>query len=269
VLGYLKDVEARFYPSDHGLDAFGRGGTFGQTDWPELKIKDLRLHYAKPILTVNSAVLSIGQPHNFVVTGSFKFGQGGAMRLHLHSTHAPADPFTIGFWHGKLDGVFDSDTDLHKEFETGAKVDATGEIHFTRAIVHDVQALSQIAVLTRHPQFEKPKIDVLNIRAEAKGLLRLEGDFAIENQEIEGKFKIGVAPDVAESIPGAREKVFTDARGSYLWTTVSLSGPAHHPREDLKQRLVAAAQEHFAKGFLSSIFKPGKTVLEMLDSLYE
>jgi hypothetical protein len=29
VLGYLKDVEAR-YPSDHSLDALARGGTFGQ-----------------------------------------------------------------------------------------------------------------------------------------------------------------------------------------------------------------------------------------------
>jgi hypothetical protein len=205
------------------------------------------------------------------------------VRLHLHSTQSPANPFIIGFWHGKLDGVFDSDTDLHKEFETGAKVDATGEIHFARAIVHDVQALSQIAVLTRHPQFEKPKIDVLNMHyrwsgtrleitqfeAETKGLLRIEGDFAIENQEIEGKFKVGVAPNVAESIPGAREKVFTDARGSYLWTTMNLSGSAHHPREDLKQRLMAAAQEHFAKGFLSSIFKPGKSVLEMLNALYQ
>ena len=49
---------------------------------------------------------------------------------------------------------------------------------------------------------------------------------------------------------------------------MNLSGPMHHPHEDLHDRLVAAAQEQFAKGFLAPIFKPGKVVLEMLKALY-
>ncbi|MEY2487111.1 MAG: hypothetical protein QOH39_2759 [Verrucomicrobiota bacterium] len=282
-IGYLKDIEARFYPKDHGLDVFGRGGTFRQTGWPELKVDELRLHYAKPQLAVESAIFSIGQPRNFTVKGAFKFGEGGEMQLHLHSAQTPAEPFIMGFWHGKLEGSFDSESDLHEKYEANAKVDAAGEIHFTRAMVHDVPALKQIATITRHPQFEKPKIDVLNLHyrwsgtrldvtqleAEIKGLMRIEGEFAVDKQNIEGKFKIGVAPDVAESIPGAREKVFTESRGSYLWTSMTLSGPASHPHEDLKQRLVAAAKEHLAKGFLAPIFKPGKSVLEMLDAIYQ
>lgn len=281
-VGYIKDVEARFYPQGHGLDAFGRGGTFRQTGWPELKIEELRLHYSKPKLTIASAVLSIGQPRNFAVTGGFDFGAGGAMRLHVHSAQTPADPFVMGFWHGKLEGTFNTETDLHKAFGAQAKVDAAGEIRFDRALVHDVESLQKVALLTRHPQFEKPKVDVLVLHyrwtgsrlevtafeAESKGLMRIEGEFALENRNIDGHFKIGVAADVAEAIPGAREKVFTEPRGGYLWTSLTLSGPASHPREDLKKRLVAAAQEHFAKGFLSSIFKPGKEVIEGLNGLY-
>jgi hypothetical protein len=283
MVGYLKDVEARFYPKDHGLDSYARGGTFRQTGWPELKVEELRLHYSKPKLTVASAIFSIGQLRNFSVTGDFDFGERGAMRLHLQTVQVPAEPFILGFWHGKLDGTFDSESDLHKEFGVNSKTDAAGEIRFTRAVVHDVAMLAKIAMITRHPQFEKPKIDVLKMHyrwsgtrlditqfeAETKGLMRIEGEFALENQNIEGKFRIGVAPDVAESIPGAREKVFTDSRGGYLWTSMTLNGPASHPREDLKKRLVAAAKEYFAKGFLSSIFKPGKQVLEMLDGLYQ
>jgi hypothetical protein len=282
-VGYLKDVEARFYPKDHNLDCFGRGGTLRQTGWPELKVEELRLYYAKPRLTVQSALFSLGLPRNFSVTGEFNFGEGGAMHLHLHSAQMPAQPFIKGYWQGKLEGIFDGESDLDKQFESTAKVKAMGVIHFTRALVHDVEALKQIAAVTRHPQFEKPKIDVLamhyrwsgtrlevtQFEAETKGLMRVEGDFAIENENIEGKFEIGVAPDVAESIPGAREKVFTDAHGAYLWTSMHLQGPVHHPREDLKQRLVAAAQEHFAKGFLAPIFKPGKAVLEMLNAIYK
>jgi len=50
---------------------------------------------------------------------------------------------------------------------------------------------------------------------------------------------------------------------------MNLTGPMDHPREDLKQRLLAAAREHFNNGIFSSIFKPGKAVLELIDSLYK
>ena len=72
-----------------------------------------------------------------------------------------------------------------------------------------------------------------------------------------------------EAIPGAREKVFTESRNGYLWAPMTLTGPLHHPREDLKERLVSAAQEQFAKGFLAPLFKPGKAVLELLNAIYK
>lgn len=100
-------------------------------------------------------------------------------------------------------------------------------------------------------------------------MCRLEGEFSLEHGDIDGKFKVGLAPDVVETIPGAREKVFTESRGDYLWTEMRLSGPARHPREDLKERLVAAAQEHFSKGILGSLFKPGKDVISLLQQIYK
>jgi hypothetical protein len=260
------------------LEIFGSGGTFHQTGWPDLDVAELRMDWANSKLVVKSAFLSLGQPKNISVTGGFQFGEHGSMKLHLSSKQAPAEPFVTGYWKGKFEGVVDSESDLEKQFQPDAKVTANGELNFSRAAVHDVQALKQISVVTRHPQFEKPKIDILrfryrltgdrlevsNFEGEIRGLCRLEGEFSIEHGEIDGNFKVGAAPDVVESIPGAREKVFTESRGDYLWTTMRLDGPAHHPREDLKQRLVAAAQEHFAKGLLAPIFKPGKELIEML-----
>jgi hypothetical protein len=73
---------------------------------------------------------------------------------------------------------------------------------------------------------------------------------------------------VLSAIPDAPEKVFTESRDGYLWTAMNLKGPMHHPHEELHDRLVAAAQEQFAKGFLAPIFKPGKIVLELLKALY-
>ena len=282
-VGALREVHARFFPKDHGLEIFAGNGTFHQTGWPDLKVGDLHLDWVAPRLIVRSAYLSLGQPKDFSVIGQFQFGEHGSMQLHLSSKQAPAEPLVIGYWKGKFDGVVDSESDLQKQFEPDAKVNANGDLNFSRAVVHDVQALKQIAAVTRHPQFEKPKIDILrfhyrlsgdrleisNFEGEIRGLLRLEGEFSIERGEIDGRFKVGAAPDVVESIPGAREKVFTESHGGYLWTTLRLSGPAHHPHEDLKERLVAAAQEHFAKGILAPLFKTGKPLIEMLQEIYK
>ena len=282
-VGDLKEVHCRFFPKDHGLEIFGSGGTFHQTGWPDLGVADLHLTWAKPALMVNSVVLSLGQAKNFNVTGRFEFEKPGSMKLHLSSKQAPAEPFIKGFWRGKFEGVIDSENDLEKQFQPGAKVSASGQLNFSHATVHDVQALKQIAAVTRHPQFEKPKIDILrfhyrlsgdrleisSFEGEIRGLCRLEGEFSIDHGEIDGRFKVGAAPDVVETIPGAREKVFTESHGNYLWTELRLTGPASHPREDLSKRLISAAQEHFAKGILAPLFKSGKPVIEMLQEIYK
>ena len=91
----------------------------------------------------------------------------------------------------------------------------------------------------------------------------------MENKDIDGKFKIAAAPDVVDTLPGAREEVFTESRDGYLWTTLKIDGPSSHPREDLKPRLIAAAQKHFTSGLLAPIFKPGKAAINLLQEIYE
>lgn len=159
---------------------------------------------------------------------------------------------------------------------------AAGSLSFVRGEVHDVPTLDRIAALTHHAPFAHlklnelrgqykwtgSKLDVSELRMEQKNLFRIEGAFVIENENIDGEFRVGATADVLSAIPGAREKVFTQSRDNYFWTSMKVSGPLHHPHEDLHDRLVAAAEEQFAKGFLAPIFKPGKAVLEMLKALY-
>lgn len=205
------------------------------------------------------------------------------MQLQLEAKQAPAEPFLKGFWRGKFEGDFDGNTQIEKKFAPGAKASAAGELQFLRAELHDVATLDRVAALTRHPEFAHLKLnelrgrykwtgarlEVSGLRLEAKKLIRIEGEFAIEDEEIHGKFQIGATADVLDSIPGAREKVFTAARDGYFWTSLKLSGPLRHPHEDLKQRLVAAVEEQLAKGFLARLFKPGKVVLGLLNALYQ
>lgn len=282
-VGGFKDVNVQFVTKDHGLEIFGRGGTFQQTGWPGLTVDELQLTWSQSGLLVRSGILSLGAPRNFNVTGELQFGEHGRMRLHVSSKRSPTDPFVRGYWRAKFDGVFDSENDLEKDFVPGSKTTSTGKLNFSNAIIHDVEVLKKIAVVTQHPQFEKPKLDrlrfhyrwtgerleVSNFEAEAHALCRLEGNFSIENNNLDGDFKIGAAPDVVEKLPGAREEVFTESRNGYLWTSLKLNGPANHPREDLKPRLISAAQKHFMRGLLSPVLIPGKALIEILQDIYQ
>lgn len=107
-----------------------------------------------------------------------------------------------------------------------------------------------------------------DLHLEAKALFRVEGHFTIADEEIDGDFQIGASADLLDSIPGGRAKVCTKAHGGYFWTTMKMRGPLKHPREDLKDRLVTAAQEQLAKGFLAPLLKPGQGLLELLKAIY-
>lgn len=281
-VGFFKDVNAHFYTRGKDLEVHGAGGTFEQTAFPVFKVDVLELYYAKPRLEVRKAVFTLERARNLTVTGQLDFGETGAMHLQMLYAQLPAARFASGFWRDKLEGTIEGETALDQKFEAQAKVSAAGSIQFVHLVLHDVPAFQQIALLTRHPQFKQPKpeiahlkfrwngdaLEVTELEVEQKGLFRMEGKFRIEHDNINGTFEIGAAPDVIDAIPCAREKVFTTQRAGYLWTTMHLDGPAKHPREDLKQRLLAAAQEHFAKGLLAPILKPGQSVLQLLGEIY-
>ena len=89
----------------------------------------------------------------------------------------------------------------------------------------------------------------------------------MKEQKIEGEFQLGVTPDLVEKFPGAREEVFKRSADGYLWTDLKLSGRPDRLRDDLKPRLVRAAQNHFAKGLLAPIFKPGQTIIQAIEAL--
>lgn len=281
--GSVREVLAKFYPNGSALDGIGTGGTLEQTGWPKLRIVRIETHYAKPKLELRAARFAIGEKEDTSATGELDLGEQGGLHLQVQSKGAPVEPFLKGFWRGKLDGKIDGSARIEKRFGVDAKASAAGELKIREAEVHDIASLDRVAAVTRHPEFSHLKLselsahyelsgarlEVKNFRMEAKKLFRVEGRFAIEEREINGTFQVGATADVLDAIPGARKKVFTEARDGYFWTTMKLSGPLKHPREDLKERLVTAAQEEFVKGFFAPLFKPGQGLLELLKALYQ
>ncbi len=281
-VGGLRSVAAKFYPRDKDLDVTAGDGTFRQTGWPEFKVSRLDLHYAKPKLQVRTGDFTLGDGR-LAITGDFDFGEAHRMALQIHSTHSPVARYLTGTWIGKADGILDGHATVEKKLLAGGQTKAIGSLRISRGALHGWQTLDKIAAVTRRPEFHRlpvseltaeyawdgKRLEVTKLRGESRGLVCVEGKFHLEAGSIEATFQVGASQSVLEAIPGAREEVFTVAHDGYFWTTMHLSGPISHPREDLKARLVTAAEKHVAKGLIGVLFKPGSAVTDLLKTIYE
>ncbi len=286
VVGSLQGIKAVGIangPGGKALQVNGEGGRFQQANWPELPIKSFRFEYSKPLLRLEHADL-LGPGANggdISIDGQAQFVGPTPLDIELRASHCRVEPFLPQSSRGKLQGVFGGKVALHKDLASEEAVRAEGDVEMTDGILQGFAALDKIAALTHKPEFrhlhlqtvhprfvfEQSRLQVKAFHAEAKGLVCVDGEFTIEQRRIDGLFQLGTTASVLSAIPGAREKVFTEARDGYLWTAVKVTGPLDAPQENLKTRLVKAAQEQIAKDVLRPAVAPGEGVLDLLRQL--
>lgn len=75
----------------------------------------------------------------------------------------------------------------------------------------------------------------------SEGLIRLEGSLTIRGENLDGAFRMGLAPGTLATIPGAETDVFTPGERGLLWAPLRISGTLENPKEDLSDRLMMAA----------------------------
>lgn len=75
----------------------------------------------------------------------------------------------------------------------------------------------------------------------SEGLIRLEGSLIIRGRELDGAFRLGLAPGTLATIPGAETDVFSPGERGLVWASLRISGTLDDPKEDLTDRLIAAA----------------------------
>ena len=90
-------------------------------------------------------------------------------------------------------------------------------------------------------RWEKDLIELTNIAIASEGLARLEGRVTIRGRELDGYLSLGLVPGTLANIPGAETDVFTPGERGLLWAPLHLTGTLDKPREDLSDRLIAAA----------------------------
>ena len=279
--GEFRDVHTNFYPRDKKLVVHGNGGTFHQSKWPVAQVQQFKMLYAKPELRIDEALLTLGGPSLISVLGNFRFEQEHSFDLQLTLSRCPVTPFLSAAQRSKFEGELEATAHLQKDATQTQSARASGSIAVAKALLKNIGALERVADFTGRQELARLKINqikgdydwnsptltVKNFVLESKELVVVKGEFTVKDEKVDGEFQLGVAPDLVEKFPGAREEVFKRSQGGYLWTELAMSGPVDNLRDNLKPRLVRAAQNHFAKGLLAPIFKPGQTIIEAIEEL--
>ena len=103
---------------------------------------------------------------------------------------------------------------------------------------------------------------------ESDGLLRIEGEFTVRAQQIDGLFRVGVAISSVRWVSQIGAAVFDQpSRDGYAWTTMHLTGPVNNPHEDLTGRLAASAEQavaHKAKEGTDAVLDTASSLLDLL-----
>lgn len=279
--GEFRDVHTNFFPREGKLFIEGASGTFRQAKWPAAHVQHFKLLYAKPELRIDEAMLSLGGASSISAFGNFRFEQQAGFDFQLTFAHCPVGPFLSEEQRSKLEGEFDGNAHLQKQIGQTDSAHAAGSIAIAKAILKNVEALQNVANFTGRKELARlpinqikadydwnsPTLTVKNFVLESKELVVVKGEFTMKDKKLNGEFQLGAAPDLVEKFPGAREEVFKRSEEGYLWTDLAVSGAVDNLHDNLKPRLVRAAQNHFAKGLLAPILKPGQTIIQAIEAL--
>jgi len=268
-------VSLEITPEGRGWKFQGSGGKLDTPVTPELEVIALDARLQDGALSLTSSSLRLGRTGHISASGEFS----GPILVTWNSVQA-ADILPVA-WKPLFEGVFAGEATI----ESGV---VRGRFEASQALLQGVPILMEIATLTNTPSFRRMDVQVLSgdfeFREgvlhiskgilESKNLLRIEGGGRISpDGTLEGGFDIGVPAEILQWLPGARAKVFTEARDGYLWAPLRLGGTLQDPTEDLSKRLTAAIGEtaiEAVKPLLDSIPAPAqKAVGEAINSLFD
>lgn len=218
---------------------------------PEMEIRKVEARYKEGMLFVTSAKAAVGGAGILEGTGEWNMDDR-TYAFEGTVSGVPCDRLVNESWAKRLEGTVSSDFTVQgKGGETEARGSLVGnDVVMTALPVLDVLAAYVDTRRFRVLEFNEAKADWAWRRNETKltgivlsseGLVRLEGELAIREGILDGRFRLGVVPGVLAGIPGAETDVFLPGERGLCWTELRISGTADDPKEDLSERLIAAA----------------------------
>lgn len=177
-------------------------------------------------------------------TGTFTFG--GTV------SEMKCDELLSEDWSRRLTGDIASDFTIHGR---PGMTEASGKLAITNGVLTAMPVLDALAAYSDTRRFRtlvlseahtgwrwvNGALEIHNLVLASDSLIRLEGRVVIRGRELDGNLRLGLAPGTLASIPGAETDVFAPGERGLMWTPLRLTGTLDKPREDLTDRLIAAA----------------------------
>jgi hypothetical protein len=277
--GALSGVAIQATRTDGDWTFDGRGGELVSAGLPTLDVTSFRLRQRDNVVFVNEAKFTGRDGGTAQVAGEIRFGE----RLDLQGQIDGVElaPILSGDWRLRLHGKMGGDVRVQSPLPASGPPNVSGSLRLTHGQIEALPVLNEIAAFTHSQQFrqlplthasgdfrrEGERLEVTKLIAESEGCLRLEGGFVLAQGEIDGTFQVGVPPVALQWLPGSQERVFTTARGGYLWAPMRLTGPVEAPSEDLSPRLAAAALQKVEDATNDAIQRSRDALKSALDQL--
>lgn len=234
--------------------AIGQGGVI-TSPWkwvPPLELNAAKLRYQDGVVFLTDAEFRLYERGLLRLAGEASvtgngFSFDGSLQDVMANEVLPED------WSQRVEGRITSDFTIANR---GRGLVVDGELEFANGILTGLPVLDSLGAYGGNPRFrrlvlseaslryawEDGRIVLSDIAIGAEGLIQVEGRLNIEQDDrIDGRFQVGLTPGTLARIPGAETKVFLPGKRGLLWTSLHVTGTLDEPKEDLTERLIAAA----------------------------
>jgi hypothetical protein len=215
-----------------------------------------QLHSARVQIKRGSTVLRdskllLASGGQCALNGEWK--ESGASELRAKLEGVQIQPFLPEWWQSRIFGAVDGDLLIQQPAPGTLRWE--GNVSMKNGKLEALPILSELDLFLGSPRFRSVPLraasvkivqaggvtELREIKMDADGLLRVEGDVRIQDAQLEGLLQVGISPALVQWLPGVRSKIFSENRDGYVWAPMKLGGTVLQPVEDLSRRLAAAA----------------------------
>jgi hypothetical protein len=218
---------------------------------PELRLDQARLRIQPDAVFLTSMSARAFEGASLKSTGEW-IRETGGFTFDGRVSGVKCDELLNEDWSRRLTGEIASDFTVNGRPGTTT---ASGLLTITHGVLTALPVLDALAAYSDTRRFrtltlseahtkwrwENGVIELNDLVLASDSLIRLEGRVVIRGSELEGNLRLGLAPGTLASIPGAETHVFAPGERGLMWASLRLTGTLDKPREDLSDRLLAAA----------------------------
>jgi len=242
---------------------------------PQVELDRVRFRYRDGELFVTDATARVFRDGTIEGNGEWDI-KAGRYAFEGNARRIKCDEFLNDDWAKRLTG--DAATSLVLESRGSGPV-IKGTLVISNGVLTALPVLDALAAYADTRRFRvlnlseartdwswrQGRLAFENLVLASEGLVRLEGALEIRDRQLDGRFRLGLAPGTLASIPGAETVVFAPGERGLMWSPLHITGTLDDPQEDLTARLTAAAESRM----FEIIPETGERVLKFTRSLIE